>query len=89
MYATCINNANKNTYYGHMLVSVGYYWMVNRMQQYSLITDRIGESGGRTLMIGDQHHGSLSCTSCRCATPPLRISVGSKDDMPQLLLRSN
>ena len=73
----------------YILVSVGYCWMVN-CKQYSLITNGISGSGeGRTLMVGDQHHGSSSGPLCRCATPPVCISGGSKDDMPQLLLRSN
>ena len=62
---------------------------MNRYIMYRQITDGIGGSGGRTLIAGDQHHGSLSGPPCRCATPSVCISGGSKDDMPQLLLRSN
>ena len=91
--AMCIyytSGTNMNTFiWTYTLVSVGYCWMVNCMQQYNLIMDRISGSGGRTLMVGDQHHGSSSDPSCGCATPPVHISGGSKDDMPQLLLRSN
>ena len=73
----------------YILVSVGYCWMVNCMQQYSLMKNGIGGSGGRTLMVGGQHQGSSSGPPCGCATPPVHISAGNKDDMPQLLLRSN
>ena len=56
---------------------------------HSQIRDEIGESGGRTLMVGDQHQGSSSGPPHGCAMPPMRISGGSEDDMPSLLLRSN
>ena len=59
------------------------------MQQYSQVTDRIGGSGGHTLMVGGQHHGSSSGPPCECATPSVRTSGSSNGDMPQLLLHSN
>ena len=52
------------------------------MQQYCQITDGIGGSGGRTLMVGDQHNGSLSGPPYKCAMPPVRTSGGSNGDMP-------
>ena len=59
------------------------------MQQYSQIRDEIGGAGGHTLIVRDQHPGSSSGPPRGCAIPPMRISGGSEDDMPSLLLRSN
>ena len=83
MCTSCTNDDKENKY-GHVLMSIGYYCM----QQYSQIRDEIGGSGGHTLMVRDQHHGSLSGPPRGCAMPPMRISGGSEDDMPSLLLRS-
>ena len=52
------------------------------MQQYSQIRDEIGGSGGHTLMVRDQHHGSSSRPPRGCAMPPMCISGSSEDDMP-------
>ena len=62
---SCTNNVSENPH-GQLntLVSVGYYCM----QQYSQVMDRIGGSGGRTLMVGGQHHSSSSGPLCECAT---------------------
>ena len=81
---SCTNDDNENKY-GHVLMSIGYYCM----QQYSQIRDEIGGSGGYTLMVRDQNHGSSSGSLRRCAMLPMRISGGSEDDMSSLLLRSN
>ena len=53
-------------------MSIGYYCM----QQYSQIRDEIGGSGGHTLMVRDQHHGSSSGPPRRCAMLLMRISGG-------------
>ena len=56
------------------MVSAGCYWIVNCMQYCSLFKDRIGRSGGHTLIVGSQHRNSLSGTLYGCATPPGHIS---------------
>ena len=81
---SCTNDDTENKY-GHVLMSIGYYCM----QQYSQIRDEIGGSGGHTLMVRDQHHCSSSGPPRGCAMSPMRISGGSEDDRPSLLLRSN
>ena len=78
------NDDNENKY-GHVLMSIVYYCM----QQYSQIRDEICGAGGHTLTVRGQHHGSSSGPPRGCAIPPMRISGGSEDDMPSLLLRSN
>ena len=67
-------------------VSAACYWIVNCMQYYSLFKNGISESGGRTLMLGGQHHDSLSVTMYGFATPPVHISASNGNEMPQLLL---
>ena len=81
---SCPNDDNENKH-GHVSMSIWYYCM----QQYSQIRDEIGGSGVHTLMVRDQHHDSSSGPPRRCAMPPMRISGGSEDYMPSLLLRSN
>ena len=81
---TSCTNDNENKH-AHVLTSIGYYCM----QQYSQIRDEIGGSGGHTLIVRDQQHGSSSGPLRGCAMLPMRISGSSEDDMPSLLLRSN
>ena len=66
VYTSCTNDDKENRY-GHVLMSIGYYCM----QQYSQIRDEIGGSGGHTLMVRDQHHGSSSGPLRGCAMPPM------------------
>ena len=72
VHTSCTNNVNKNIY--------GICWVlliVNCMQYCSLFKDGIGGAGGRTLMVGEHHHDSLSGTLYGCATPPVQISGSS------------
>ena len=85
VYTPCTNNVNKKTY--------GICWVLlisklHAVLQFVQVWDwwiRGSSSDGR----GPASSDSLSGTLYECATPPVHISAGSGDDMPQLLLRSN
>ena len=85
VYTSCTNNVNKNPY--------GICWVlliVNCMQYCSLFKDGIGGAGDPTLMVGVSI--AIHCLALCMDVPRLQcksLAVASRDDMPQLLLRSN